>query len=78
MKVLFLITLMIFNLNVWADCRGCCSHHGGVTCSGGITECRDGTPLSSKCMAKGCEKCDSNKSETNSIQEVLNDNYKGI
>lgn len=40
-----------------ADCRGCCSRHGGVVCENGVTKCRDGTPLSAKCAAKGCNKC---------------------
>ena len=44
---------------VFADCRGCCSHHGGVVCRDGITQCGDGTPLSAKCAAKGCNKCGS-------------------
>jgi hypothetical protein len=40
-----------------ADCRGCCSRHGGVVCENGVTKCRDGTPLSAKCSSKGCNKC---------------------
>lgn len=40
-----------------ADCRGCCSHHGGVVCRDGITQCADGTPLSATCRAKGCTRC---------------------
>ncbi len=42
---------------VYADCRGCCSWHGGVCCTGGITMCCDGTPLSDTCVAKGCNAC---------------------
>lgn len=55
--------LLIFFLcgNAYADCRGCCSHHGGVICDQGVTKCRDGSPLSAKCKAKGCEKCDNPK-----------------
>jgi len=28
-----------------ADCRGCCSGHGGVVCKGGVTQCKDGNLL---------------------------------
>ena len=59
---IFLITLFIIPLTTsitFADCRGCCSRHGGVVCVDGITKCRDGTPLSPKCQAKSCDKCDS-------------------
>ncbi|WP_300669863.1 endonuclease/exonuclease/phosphatase family protein [Desulfoluna sp.] len=41
-----------------ADCRGCCSGHGGVTCSGGHAQCADQTPLSPACRAKDCAPCD--------------------
>lgn len=44
-----------------ADCRGCCSHHGGVVCENGETKCKDGTPLSFKCESKGCNKCGKKK-----------------
>jgi len=54
-----LLTLTLTSIPVCADCRGCCSRHGGVVCRDGITECRDGTPLSTKCKAKGCNKCGS-------------------
>lgn len=40
-----------------SDCRGCCSDHGGVCCSNGSSMCCDGTPLSSTCVAKGCNQC---------------------
>lgn len=40
-----------------SDCQGCCSSHGGVVCSGGISQCADGTPLSLTCVAKGCNQC---------------------
>ena len=49
---------LIFSSPVFSDCRGCCSHHGGVVCDGGVTRCADGTPLSEKCKAKGCNVCD--------------------
>ncbi len=58
-SLLFLI-LFIFSLTAQtshADCRGCCSRHGGVACIDNITKCRDGSDLSSKCRAKGCNKC---------------------
>lgn len=40
-----------------SDCQGCCSQHGGVVCSNGITQCADGTSISSTCAAKGCNQC---------------------
>jgi len=40
-----------------SDCQGCCSSHGGIVCSGGLTQCADGTSLSSTCAAKGCNQC---------------------
>lgn len=49
--------------SVFADCRGCCSRHGGVVCIDGATQCKDGTPLSEKCAAKGCSKCGEKKME---------------
>jgi hypothetical protein len=54
--VVFLLSF-IFSLTAFADCRGCCSWHGGVCCIDGVTMCCDGSPLSSKCRAKGCNKC---------------------
>lgn len=52
-----LLTLTLLTSPVYADCRGCCSRHGGVDCIDGVTKCRDGSPLSQKCIAKGCNKC---------------------
>ena len=40
-----------------SNCQGCCSSHGGVVCSHGVTQCADGTSLSSTCVAKGCNQC---------------------
>jgi hypothetical protein len=62
MKQIFIVSLIlvfafIFTSLAYADCRGCCSWHGGVVCRNGVTMCNDGTPLSSKCRAKGCNKC---------------------
>ena len=54
--VLFFI-LLIMTATARADCRGCCSRHGGVVCKDGITTCADGTPLSATCQAKGCSAC---------------------
>ena len=54
-SILLAITV---STTVYANCRGCCSHHGGVYCIDGITKCRDGSPLSSRCKAKGCNKCE--------------------
>lgn len=61
-KIVFLIiSFLTLNLTAlsYADCRGCCSRHGGVVCIDSITQCRDGSPLSSKCISKGCNKCES-------------------
>jgi len=62
-KHLISIILIIFVLTStglsYADCRGCCSGHGGVDCIDGFTKCRDGSLLSPKCISKGCNKCDS-------------------
>ncbi|MEZ4527713.1 MAG: endonuclease [Desulfobacterales bacterium] len=55
--VFIYLTLFLFISSLsFADCRGCCSGHGGVTCVNGITMCKDGTGLSEKCKAK-CDKC---------------------
>jgi len=43
----------------FADCRGCCSGHKGVTCRDGETMCVDGTPLLADCKDRGCNKCGS-------------------
>jgi len=55
--ILFVLSTLFTMSDVMADCRGCCSHHGGVTCRSGVTMCRDGTPLSTKCEMKECSKC---------------------
>lgn len=60
MRKLFLF--ICFNLFIFsgsfsfADCRGCCSGHGGVRCINGITMCKDGTEMTDSCKAK-CDKC---------------------
>ena len=57
-SILLLITVStVSTVTVCADCRGCCSRHNGVDCIDGVTKCRDGSPLSQKCIAKGCNKC---------------------
>ncbi len=38
-------------------CEGCCSYHDGVCCTGGVTQCCDGSPLSETCQGKGCTAC---------------------
>ena len=53
-----LLIITVTTATVSADCRGCCSRHGGVDCIDGVTKCRDGSPLSQKCVAKGCNKCE--------------------
>ena len=70
---IFLITLFTFFLitsTAFADCRGCCSRHGGVVCIDGITKCRDGTPLSLKCQSKGCNKCGSTTEPIKKTQDT--------
>lgn len=52
------ISLLFFSTAAYADCRGCCSSHGGVVCSGGVTMCADGTHLSDTCINKGCNVCE--------------------
>lgn len=56
--LLTLFLIILFPINLFANCQGCCSSHGGVVCSGGVTKCNDGTPLSSNCFTKGCNVCD--------------------
>jgi hypothetical protein len=40
-----------------SDCQGCCSTHGGVVCTNGISQCADGSAASPTCLAKGCNQC---------------------
>jgi len=56
-SVIVLLVLFFSNANSYGDCRGCCSHHGGVVCSNGATACSDGSPPSQKCKEKNCNKC---------------------
>jgi len=58
-KSLLLLTIFYVTLpnNLRADCTGCCSSHGGVVCIGGVTMCKDETPLSDTCSSKGCNEC---------------------
>ena len=53
------VTLGSINITIADNCQGCCSSHGGVVCSNGITRCGDGTALSSTCANKGCNTCES-------------------
>ncbi len=46
--VLLVLNFLFFASNVKADCQGCCSWHGGVCCTGGVTMCCDGKPLSAR------------------------------
>ncbi len=50
-------TYMALRKGNTSDCRGCCSNHGGVVCSNGVSQCADGTPLSPTCAAKSCNQC---------------------
>lgn len=58
-KIFFLIFLstLIFPVNCFTDCRGCCSDHGGLVCRNGITMCADGSFLSELCVNKFCDIC---------------------
>ncbi|MCK5074314.1 MAG: HNH endonuclease [Bacteriovoracaceae bacterium] len=57
-KLILAIIFVITSTEVFSDCRGCCSRHKGVVCSqAGVTQCGDGTSLSSKCRSKKCNKC---------------------
>lgn len=40
-----------------SHCQGCCSKHGGVVCNNGISQCADGTPVTSTCLSKSCNQC---------------------
>ena len=54
---LFFIYLLISG-EASADCRGCCSRHGGVVCGEDGVQCADGSPLSARCQAKACNPCE--------------------
>ena len=57
-KLLLCVAVLLLSYSTsYADCRSCCSRHGGVECIYDITQCRDGTELSEKCQAKACNKC---------------------
>lgn len=53
--IVFIIFSLIFISNVEASCRGCCSHHNGVSsgCSNGRIICNDGT-VSPTCTCGSC------------------------
>ena len=57
MKNWLIFLIFTISYNAWSDCRGCCSGHQGAICSNNITQCGDGTSLSNKCEARGCNKC---------------------
>ncbi len=69
----FFITISFITMSAYADCRGCCSRNEGVVCVDGVTKCRDGSPLSSKCKSKGCNKCGSSTTAS-----VLNENREPV
>ncbi len=58
-----ILFLCISASQVYADCQGCCSSHGGVVCRNGVTMCADGTSLSTTCRNKGCVDCNSDPIE---------------
>ena len=55
--VILVVLLLSSYQEVSADCQGCCSYHGGVVCTNGVTMCADGDPLSQTCLNKGCNVC---------------------
>ncbi len=57
LPVLIILLLTSCSGLSFADCTGCCSGHGGVVCSNGVTKCGDGTALSQTCIEKGCIAC---------------------
>ena len=61
----------IFSTNAFANCRGCCSKNGGVTCSNSLTMCKDNTSLSVKCQNKGCNECAGNKIDMHYYQQSI-------
>lgn len=69
-----IILLLILSTTAYANCSGCCSHHGGVVCSGGATQCADGSSLPITCKNKGCNKCGS----TLSVTHIDNRKFSGI
>lgn len=81
-KVTLLFFVSLFNLSVvisssFADCRGCCSGHGGLKCVNGVTICVDGTPLSENCLNKGCDICgDNNASLVSDTIKIANFNIQ--
>lgn len=67
-RIILFLTLLFsfisspnFSSTACADCRGCCSDHGGVICRDGVTLCADGTLLSDTCEDKSCDKCESER-----------------
>lgn len=67
---LIALCLLFASSETFADCRGCCSHHGGVVCRDGVTMCADGSSLSYKCISKGCNKCGSSSLSTSSSRST--------
>ena len=68
-QIIIIVLIVFFAVDTAADCRGCCSRHNGVVCTGGITQCKDGTSLSEKCQAKACNKCGVPKKPTPSVSK---------
>jgi endonuclease G len=78
-SILLSITfLTLSTVSSYADCRGCCSGHGGVDCIDGVTKCRDGSPLSAKCKSKGCNKCGTVSSSAPTPAPVTTETRKSI
>lgn len=80
MKKLFYILLLMlfFTGKIFADCQGCCSHHGGVVCVNSVTRCGDGSSLSPTCFSKGCNKCGSSSKKGSCFIETIFINQEDV
>jgi len=75
MKISLLLLILVFTCFLMperslSDCQDCCSRHGDVTCNNGETRCRDGSALSAKCRAKGCNVCSGYKDSAQDISGI--------
>lgn len=64
-KYFILLAIILSSLTAspsFADCRGCCSGHGGTYCINDVTRCKDGTQMSERCEEK-CNKCESGNNQ---------------
>lgn len=61
------VFLCLTPIQALADCRGCCSGHGGLICIDGVTQCVNDTPLSQTCLDKECNICEEVESSSDEI-----------